>query len=102
MGLVGIPFNGLPLIWRTDANLLSWEIKSRVAFVRHGIPQGSILGPVLFIIFINDLPLYVTSSRIDLYADDTTLTSSTNYSSIGRLEGTLNSSIAEIVEQTAN
>ena len=31
----------------------------------------------------------VTSSRIDLYADDTTLTSSTNYSSIGKLEGTL-------------
>ena len=69
-----------------------------VAIVRHGIPQGSILGPLLFIVFINDLPLYVTSSRIDLYADDTTLTSSTNYSSIGRLEGTLNSSIAEIVD----
>ena len=75
---------------------------SSVAIVRHGIPQGSILGPLLFIVFINDLPLYVTSSRIDLYADDTTLTSSTNYSSIGRLEGTLNSSIAEIVDWAAS
>ena len=76
--------------------------RSSVAIVRHGIPQGSILGPLLFIVFINDLPLYVTSSRIDLCADDTTLTSGTNYSSIGRLEGTLNSSIAEIVDCAAS
>ena len=61
--------------------------QSSVTIVRHGIPQGSILGPLLFIVFINDLPLYVTSSRIDLYADDTTLTSSTNYSYIGRSKG---------------
>ena len=37
-----------------------------------------------------------------MYADDTTLTSSTNYSSIGRLEGTLNSTIAEIVDWAAS
>ena len=61
--------------------------QSSVAIVRHGILQGSILSPLLFFVFINDLPLYVSSSRINLYADDTTLTSSTNYSSIGRLEG---------------
>ena len=76
--------------------------QSSVTIVRHGIPQGSILGPLLFIVFINDLPLYVTSSRIDLCADDTTLTSSTNYSSIGRLEGTLSTSIAEIVDWAAS
>ena len=64
------------------------EKQSNVAIVRHGIPQGSVLGPLLFIVFTNDLPLYVTSSRIDLFANDTMLTSSANYSSIGRLEGT--------------
>ena len=105
MGLVGIPFNGLPLIWRTDANLLSWEINSQVLLLFVMVfPRGPYLAPCYLSSssFINDLPLYVTSSRIDLYADDTTLTSSTNYSSIGRLEGTLSTSIAEIVDWAAS
>ena len=100
MGLVGIPFDGLLFIWRTDANLLSREKNCQVSLLF--VMVFPILGPLLFIVFINDLPLYVTSSRIDLYANDITLTSSTNDSSIGRLEGTLNSSIAEIVDWAAS
>ena len=41
--------------------------------MKGGIPQGSALGPLLFVIYMNSLPLQITDGLLVQYADDTTL-----------------------------
>ena len=44
---------------------------SRELPVTSGVPQGSLLGPILFLLFVDDLPKTVETSRVACYDDDT-------------------------------
>ena len=41
--------------------------------IKAGVTHRSVLGPVLFLLFINDLPLYIKEAYLEMYADDTTV-----------------------------
>jgi hypothetical protein len=49
------------------------DVHSSVQNVEYGVPQGSVLGPLLFILYSNDIPNSLQHSKAILFADDTTV-----------------------------
>ena len=69
-------FSGELLLWISDylkdrsQRVVLDGVSSDIVPVTSGVPQGSILGPLLFILFINDMPDCAEHSILSLFADD--------------------------------
>ena len=73
-GINGISYNLLSIYLTNRKEYVQFEFScSEVLDTLYGVPQGSILGPLLFIIYINDFPNASKVCQFIMYADDTTL-----------------------------
>ena len=63
-------------------------VSSRLEEIHCGVPQGSCLGPLLFIVYINDLPFCLEGCQVTMYADDTSISFAAK--SVNDLNMTLN------------
>ena len=86
-------FSLINLSNRFQVNFIGVE-QSSTQPVHVGSPQGSILGPLLFIIYVNEIPSTVNNCDISLYADDTVLFCSAK--TIIELEQKLNSDVQNL------
>ena len=83
---------------------MSWEYKTSESIqVTCGVPQGPVLGPLLFIIYINDLEKSLEGIKFQLYADDTVIytTSTSRKENRDKINGAMiNSVIAQLDVET--
>ena len=96
-GVSGISHNLLLTYLSNRKQFVQFESsKSDLLSINQGVPQGSILGPLLFIIYINDLPSSCRLFDCLMYADDTTLFCSLDSINLENRERIINNELQNV------
>ena len=78
---------------RTNAISISGRLQIKKAKVTSGIPQGSVLGPILFLIFINDLPFVIETLKKLFAVDAKIYQTVTSMAEVKQLQCAVNNSM---------